>query len=87
MNSKYTVGGIFCDLQKAFDCVHHNILLVTLKFHGIKDAFFTLVRSYLEGRYETVIIANSTYNHNTSSSWMEIKHGVPKGSILGPLFV
>jgi len=70
-NSKYTVGGIFCDLQKAFDCVHHNILLETLKFYGIKDTFFTLVNSYLEGRYQTVIIANSTSNHNTSSNGME----------------
>ena len=71
MNSKYAVIGIFCDLQKAFDCVHHNILLETLKFYGIKDTFFTLVNSYLEGRYQTVIIANSTSNHNTSSNGME----------------
>jgi len=35
MNSKYTVGGIFCDPQKDFDCVHHNILLEKLKFYGI----------------------------------------------------
>jgi hypothetical protein len=25
LNSRMLVGGIFCDLQKAFDCVNHNI--------------------------------------------------------------
>ena len=86
MNSKNTVGGTFCDLQKAFDYVNHNILLEKLKFYGIKSTFYTLVKSYLEGRYQKVITANSTSNYNTSSSWREIKHGVPQDCILGPLF-
>jgi hypothetical protein len=35
LNSKKIVGGIFCNLKKAFDCVDHPILLSKLKFYGI----------------------------------------------------
>jgi hypothetical protein len=52
MNNKSIVGGIVCDLQKAFDCVNHKILMDNLKFYGIKGKFKTLINSYLTGRYQ-----------------------------------
>jgi hypothetical protein len=36
LNDKMHVGGIFCDLAKAFDCVNHDILLLKLNFMELK---------------------------------------------------
>jgi hypothetical protein len=79
---KKNVRGIFFDLQKAFDCVNHDILLNKLEFYGITGRFFQLLKTYLQGRYQRVVLNN---NHFTSiSDCGEITHGVPQGSILGP---
>ena len=32
MNNKLLVGGIFCDLEEAFDCVDHGTRMSKLKF-------------------------------------------------------
>jgi hypothetical protein len=39
VRNKFKVGGILCDLEKAFDCINHTILLDKLQFHGIKEKF------------------------------------------------
>jgi hypothetical protein len=51
------VGGIFCDLHKAFDCINHVVLLKKLIFCGVAGKFYNLVKSYLDGRYQKLILS------------------------------
>jgi len=50
LKNKLVVGGIFCDLEKAFDCVNRDILLSELGTYGIpgKDKELS---SFLTYRY------------------------------------
>jgi hypothetical protein len=56
-------------------------LLKKLKFYGIRGTAFELIKSYLEGRYQKVILDKNSQGSN----WGLIRHGVPQGSILGSL--
>ena len=82
LNNTEIVGGIFCDLHKAFDCINHAILLEKMKFYGVSGKFYNLIKSYLDGRYKKVVLS---HNKGTESTWEKIKPGVPQGSILGPI--
>ena len=75
---KYVVG-VFLDLKKAFDTVEHKIILAKLKQYGIRGNTHRLFGSYLSNRKQYV-----EYNNFKSDTKM-ITHGVPQGSILGPL--
>ena len=71
---------IFLDLSNAFDTLNFNILLNKLQYYGIQRISLSLIRSYLTNRFQYVQFANS------ESDLLEIKTGIPQGSILGPLF-
>jgi hypothetical protein len=55
LNNKNKVGCLFCDLEKAFDCVNLTILLSKLQFYGITENMYKLIRSYLENGDQRVL--------------------------------
>jgi hypothetical protein len=85
LNSKKVVDGIFCDLEKAFDSVNYDILLCKLNFYGMRGPFHKLIKSYLINRYQRVPRGSMTSYYSSYLEWGKINHGVPQGSILGPL--
>lgn len=78
IDSNKFVACIFLDLQKAFDCVDHEILLCKMANLDFPQNAIQFFKSYLSERVQKVKIGNS-YSDN-----LTIKKGVPQGSILGP---
>ena len=52
LNNNLLIDGIFCDLEKAFDCVNHKTLLTKLEFCGITVNHYKLFESCLMDRYQ-----------------------------------
>ena len=83
MDNRYetkTPVAIFCDLSKAFDCLNFDIFLSKLEYYGVDGTPLALIKSYLSNRYQYVQF------ENCKSDLLEVKTGIPQGSILGPLF-
>ena len=67
------------DYTKAFDTVHHKLLLAKLMTMGFDRNSLDWLGSYLGGRTQQV------KSNGQLSGWNHILNGVPQGSILGPL--
>jgi len=65
LNQRQQVGGIFCDLTKAFD----TVLLNKLYFYGIRGKCHHWFKPYLENRKQRVCMSPHILEHEKSSSW------------------
>ena len=72
-------GMILIDLQKAFDTIDHEILLLKMEHLGFAESTISWFRSYLADR-TFVVDVNGDYSNPG-----DLTCGVPQGSILGPL--
>ena len=72
-------GAVFLDLSKAFDTVDHTIMLRKLSSFGVTSDTAKWFESYLNGRMQCTSCGSEL------SDLLSVTHGVPRGSILGPL--
>ena len=69
--------------RQTSDCVNYNILLPKMQFYGITVKAKNLIKSYLQNRFQRALTNHDSRKY--TPDWGPIKHGVPLGSILGPL--
>ena len=67
------------DLSAAFDCVEHCTLLSKLKFYGLDATTLNWIEDYLDARSFFIAIGGA------ESDILSSNHGVPQGSVMGPL--
>ena len=73
------VCGIFIDFRKAFDVIPHKTLLKKLYSYGIRGNVYDWFESYFSERSQYIEF------QTTQSDTKSITHGVPQGSVLGPI--
>ena len=77
-NGKNTAA-IFLDLVKAFNSISHNIFLEKAESFNFSEPAVNLLRSFLEEGSQCVKIGTEVSEH------IFLNHGVPQGTVLGPL--
>lgn len=71
---------VLLDFSKAFDTINHQLLYSKPKDFGFDNVSLVLVYSYLSDRTQCIC------NNDSKSYLINIRSGVPQGSVLGPLF-
>lgn len=79
IDNKKLSAFVYLDLSKAFDSLNHQILLSKLQDVGVSSDALKWFQTYITNRKQVVRI------NSVTSEVLPINHGVPQGSILGPL--
>jgi hypothetical protein len=79
MDKKHLTALLLLDLSKAFDSIVHSIIFAKLRSLGISKTSLQWFKSYLSDHRQFVC---AYINQNLGLSHA---HGVPQGSILGPI--
>ena len=80
INDNVRTDVIYFDFAKAFDSVNHDIILKKLKHNfDIDGTLLKFIMNYLKDRKQCVVIGGA------QSDPMDVRSGVPQGSIIGPL--
>ena len=75
-NSPKEVRRFFLDISKDFGKVWHEGLVFKTNSNTIRGKLLSLLSDFLDDRYQRMLLNGRT------SEWA---HGVPQGSVLGPL--
>ena len=74
-----SVLAVFLDIEKAFDIVRTNTLLLKLLKCGVQGFMFNFLKAFLSNRTFQVRVSS------TPSQVKVLQNGVPQGSVLSPL--
>ena len=77
--NQYTLG-VFIDLSKGFDTVHHSVLNKKLQLYCIRGINLAWFHSYLANRKQHIVLG-----HDLKIGTQNILCGFTQGSLLGPL--
>ena len=72
-------AAVFLELAKAFNSISHKIFLKKAESFNFSEPAVNLLRSFLEERSQCVKIGTEVSEH------IFVNHGVPQGTVLGPL--
>ena len=71
-------GALIRNLSKAFDCLHHGLLITKLDAYDFDVKSVKLIQQYFSIRKQRIKVCNAY-------GWNETFDGIPQGSIFDPL--
>ena len=81
MEDNNDTGAVFLDLAKAFNSISHEIFFKKAENLNLSQSTILLIKSFLANRAQCVNLGFDL------SDKITINHGVPKGTVLGPLIL